>query len=181
MYKWTAHSPLNNKEAFQLLLTFYLFIAFDEGERLLFESRGRSSGQRAGCHAISCFERHLGQAGTFCLDLMCSVFSARELVSIFSYLFAYETLASLCLLQVCLSFFSQFSIKFSFLQEKLHSKIIRYVDVMFEMCSARHICFYRIQQDQLRSPYLILLQLQYIFSLLKAIYRVLFAFICHYF
>lgn len=70
--------------------------------------------------------------------------SARKLVSIFSYLFVYETLASLCLLQVCLSFFSKFSIKFSFLKEKLHFKIIGYVDVMFEMFSALHICFYRI-------------------------------------
>ena len=42
----------------------------------------------------------LDQPGTFRLDLMCSIFLARELVFIF------------CLLQVCLWFFSQFSIVF---------------------------------------------------------------------
>ena len=34
-------------------------VAFDEGERLLFESRGTSRGYRSGCHAISRFGRHL--------------------------------------------------------------------------------------------------------------------------
>ena len=42
----------------------------------------------------------LDRPGTFRLDLMCSIFLARELVFIF------------CLLQVCLWFFSQFSIVF---------------------------------------------------------------------
>ena len=41
---------------------------------------------------------HLEPTGPFCLDLMASVFLAPGLVSD-------ETLASLCLLQVCLSFF----------------------------------------------------------------------------
>ena len=47
---------------------------------------------------ISGFGHHLEPAGPFCLDLMASVFLAPGLVSD-------ETLASLCLLQVCLSFF----------------------------------------------------------------------------
>ena len=40
--------------------------------------------------------------GTFCLDLMCSVFLTRELVSILWHSFTDETLAIFCLLQVCL-------------------------------------------------------------------------------
>ena len=69
---------------------------------------------------ISRFGRHLGSAGTFCLDLMGSVFLARELVSD-------EALSSLCLLQVCLSFFSQISIKSFF---KSTSSLIVRVNVV---------------------------------------------------
>ena len=54
----------------------------------------------------------LDRPGTFCLDLMCSVFLTRELVSILWHSFTDETLAIFCLLQVCLQFFSQFSIVF---------------------------------------------------------------------
>ena len=54
----------------------------------------------------------LDRPGTLCLDLMCSVFLARELVSILWHSFTDETLAIFCLPQVCLWFFSQFSIKF---------------------------------------------------------------------
>ena len=59
-----------------------IFVAFDEGERLLFESCGTSRGYRSGCHAISRFGRHLLTGWNIFLDLMCSVFLARELVYI---------------------------------------------------------------------------------------------------
>ena len=44
----------------------------------------------------------LDRPGAFCLDLMCSVFLTREVVSILWHSFADETLAIFCLLQVCL-------------------------------------------------------------------------------
>ena len=40
------------------------------------------------------------------------------------------------------------------------------------MCSAHCICFYELR---------LTIYLNYIFSLLKAIYSVVFAFVCHYF
>ena len=46
---------------------------------------------------------------------------------------------------------SQFSIKFFFIKENFHSKIIGCVDVMLTMCPAHCICFYEFKQDQLRS------------------------------
>ena len=86
-------------------------------------------------HGLDRFGRHLGPAwptsspglfpffkgkalgtrlrpGTFCLDLMCSVFLTRKLVSILWHSFTDETLAIFCLLQDCLKFFSRFSINF---------------------------------------------------------------------
>ena len=75
---------------------------------------------------------------------------------------------------------SQFSIKFFFIKENFHSKIIGCVDVMLTMCPAHCICFYEFKQDQLRSTRFNSIT-NYIFSLLKAIYSVVFAFVCHHF
>ena len=50
----------------------------------------------------------LDRPGTFCLDLMCSVFLTRELVSILWHSFTDETLAIFCSLQDCLKFFWRF-------------------------------------------------------------------------
>ena len=51
---------------------------------------------------------------------------------------------------------------------------------MLTMCSAYFICFYEFKQDQLRSTTYNYIT-NYIFSLLKAIYSVVFAFVCHHF
>ena len=64
------------------------------------------SSNRSVCHAILRFGRHLWPAGTFCLDLMCSVFLARELW----HSFKDETLARV-------------SVKFEFRYPGLTSKI----------------------------------------------------------
>ena len=55
-----------------------------------------------------------------------------------------------------------------------------YVDVMLTMRSAHCICFYGFKQDQLRSTIFNSIT-NYIFSLLKAIYSVVFAFVSHHF
>ena len=55
-----------------------------------------------------------------------------------------------------------------------------YVDVMLTMRSAHCICFYGFKQDQLRSTIFNSIT-NYIFSLLRAIYSVVFAFVCHHF
>ena len=62
----------------------------------------------------------------------------------------------------------------------LFYKIIGYVDIMLTMRSAHCICFYGFKQDQLRSTIFNSIT-NYIFSLLKAIYSVVFAFVCHHF
>ena len=67
-----------------------------------------------------------------------------------------------------------------FYMENFHSKIIGYVDIMLTMRSAHCICFYGLKQDHLRSIIFNSLT-NYIFSLLKAIYSVVFAFFCHHF
>lgn len=70
------------------------FIAFDVG-LLLFESCGRFRGYCSGCQAIA----PSWPAGAFSLDLMCSVFLPRGLVSVLWHSFTTDTiLASLCLL-----------------------------------------------------------------------------------
>ena len=51
---------------------------------------------------------------------------------------------------------------------------------MLTMCSALFICFYEFKQDQLRSTIFNSITNE-IFSLLKAIYSVVFAFACHHF
>ena len=76
-------------------------------------------------------------------------------------------------LLLCQSFAYSFSRSFQ-------SKIIGYVDIILTMRSARCICFYRFKQDQLRSTIFSSIT-NYIFSLLKAIYSVVFAFVCHHF
>ena len=60
------------------------------------------------------------------------------------------------------------------------SKIIGYVDITLTMRSAHCICFYGFKQDQLRSTIFNSIT-NYIFSLLKAVYSVVFAFVCQYF
>ena len=55
-----------------------------------------------------------------------------------------------------------------------------YVDVMLTMRSAHCICFYGFKQDQLRSTIFNSIT-NYTFSLLKAGYGVVFAFVCQYF
>ena len=77
------------------------------------------------------------------------------------------------------SFSRSFQLSF-FIQENFHSKIIGCVDIMLTMRSAHCICFYGFKQDQLRSTIFNSIT-NYIFSLLKAIYSVVFAFVCHHF
>ena len=60
------------------------------------------------------------------------------------------------------------------------SKIIGYVDITLTMRSAHCICFYGFKQDQLRSTIFNSIT-NYIFSLRKATYSVVFAFVCHHF
>ena len=67
-----------------------------------------------------------------------------------------------------------------FILEYFHSKIIGYVDIMLTIRSAHCICFYSNKQDQLTSTIFNSIT-NYIFSLLKAIYSVVFAFVCHHF
>ena len=77
------------------------------------------------------------------------------------------------------SFSRNFQLSF-FILEYFHSKIIGYVDIMLTMRSAHCICFYGFKQDQLRLTILNSIT-NYIFSLLKAIYSAVFAFVCHHF
>ena len=86
---------------------------------------------------LHCLDAILDRPGTFCLDVMCSVFLAREQVSFLWHSLADETLVIFCLLQV-----------YSF---AVFILIIGFVDVMITMCSAHCICFYEFKQDQLRS------------------------------
>ena len=89
----------------------------------------------------------------FCLDLMCSVFS-RPGTDMFVILvhrwnngdFLFTT--GLCIVFLAVSFQSSF---FIWEWEKLHSKIIGYVEIMLTMCSAHCICFYGFKQDHFRS------------------------------
>ena len=53
-------------------------------------------------------------------------------------------------------------------------------DIMLTMCFAHCICFYGFKQDQLRSTIFDSIT-NYIFSLLKAIYSVVFPFVFHHF
>ena len=53
-------------------------------------------------------------------------------------------------------------------------------DIMLTMCFAHCICFYGFKQDQLRSTIFDSIT-NYIFSLLKAIYSVVFPFVSHHF
>ena len=76
-------------------------IVFNEGEHLLIVYRTWSSNCSI-CQEISRFDAILDRPGTFCLDLMCSVFLIRELVSILWHSFTDETLTIFCLLHVCL-------------------------------------------------------------------------------
>ena len=64
--------------------------------------------------------------------------------------------------------------------ENFHSKIIGYEDITLTMRSAHCICFYGFKQDKLRSTIFNSIT-NYILSLLKAIYSVVFAFVCHHF
>ena len=66
-----------------------------------------------------------------------------------------------------------------FIWENFHSKIIGYVDIMLTMRSAHCICFYGFSQDQLYTSTIFNSITNYIFSLLKAIYSVVFAFVSH--
>ena len=120
------------------------------------------------CHAIPRFGRHLGPARTFCLDLVCSVFLARELVSILWHSFT-DFLFTTGLFIV----FSR-----SFFQEKVLFKIIGNVDIMLTLCSANCNYFYELffKKDQLRST-IFNSTANHIFSLWKAIYSVVFALI----
>ena len=77
------------------------------------------------------------------------------------------------------SFSRSFQLSF-FIQENFHSKIIGCVDIMLTMRSAHCICFYGFKQDQLRSTIFNSIT-NYIFSLLKAIYSVVFALVSHHF
>ena len=75
-------------------------------------------------------------------------------------------------------FFSQFLIDLQFLlYGKLHSKIIRHVDIMLTIYFAHGSCFDRLK---LHRPFDIS-NTNYIFSLLKAIKGVVFAIACHHF
>ena len=95
--------------------------------------------------------------------------------------FANETLAIFVYYTFVYSFSRSFQLLLLFfILENYHSKIIGYVDVMLTMCSAHCICFYEFKQDQLRSTRFNSIT-NYIFSLLKAIYSVVFAFVCHHF
>ena len=67
-----------------------------------------------------------------------------------------------------------------FLYRKIFILIIGFVDVMITMCSAHCICFYEFKQDQLRSTRFNSIKNE-ISSILKAIYSVVFAFVCHHF
>ena len=77
------------------------------------------------------------------------------------------------------SFSRSFQLSFSYIGN-FYFKIIGYVDIMLTMRSAHCICFYGFKQDQLRSTIFNSIT-NYIFSLLKAIYSVVFAFVCHQF
>ena len=90
-----------------------------------------------GSHVVSRFEHHLRLAGTFCLDLMSSVFLARDLC----HSFIDETFGSPCLLHFVYYLSNSFQFSF-FIWENLHSKIIRKVDIMLAMCSAHFIGFF---------------------------------------
>ena len=129
-----------------------MLIAVDEGERLLFVYRTWCNNCSV-CHAISRFRRHLGPAWHILSRSHVFSFFTRELVSILWH---------------------------SFTDENFHSKIIRYVDIMLTMRSAHCICFYGFKQDQLRSTIFDSFT-NYIFSLLKAIYNVVFALVSHHF
>ena len=89
----TWKTKFNSAYGIWLILTLAFFIfkhkwqwisAFDEGERLLFASPARDLADSVldamRFHGLGAILDWL--AGTFCLDLMCSVFLARELVSI---------------------------------------------------------------------------------------------------
>ena len=127
------------------------FIAFDEGEHLLFVYRTWCS-NRSVCHAISRFGRHLGSwAGlAHFASMSCDQFFAPGEGIYFLTLVRRWNVGDF-LFTTVLFIVSQFSIKFFFIKENFHSKIIGYVDVMLTMCSAHCICFYEFKQDQLRS------------------------------
>ena len=57
----------------------------------------------------------------------------------------------------------------------------RFVDIMLTMCFAHCICFDGFKQDPLNRSTIFDSIINYIFSLLKAIYSVVFAFVSHHF
>ena len=124
------------------------FIAFDEGERLLFVYRTWCS-NRSVCHTITLFGRHLGPA--WHVLPRCHVFSfSRPGTGIYFVTLVGRWNVGDFLFTTGLFIVSQFSIKF-FLYRKFFIPIIGFVDVMITMCSAHCICFYEFKQDQLRS------------------------------
>ena len=62
----------------------------------------------------------------------------------------------------------------------LEKNKIGYVVIMLTTCSEHCICLYGFKQDQLTSTIVNYIT-NYIFSLLKAIYSVVFALLCHHF
>ena len=115
-----------------------------------------SPGYRSGCHAISRFGRHLGLAAWHILPRShVFSFAHRDLVR---YLFLDTRLPQMKQGRVCVCnwfvyrFFSQFLIDLQFrLYGKLHSKIIRHVDIMLTIYFAHGSCFDRLKLHQRRS------------------------------
>ena len=160
---------------------FFRIFAFDEGERLLFVYRTRSS-NRSVCHAISRFGRYLGPAWhTLPQSHVFGSFSCPGAGIYFVSLVHRWKVGDSVYHRFVYSFPRSFQLTF-FIVGNFHSKIIVWVDIMLTMCFAhvQCICFYECKQDRLRSTIFDPIT-NYIFSLLKAIYSVVFAFVSHHF
>ena len=150
---------------------------FDEGEHLLSVCRKWSSNCSV-CQAISRFGCHLRPAWHIFPRSHVFSFSHPE-AGIYFVTLVYrwnvgDFLFTTCLFIVFLAVFNCFF----FLYRKI--SILRKSDIMLTMRSAHCICFYGFKQDQLTLTIFNSIT-NYIFSLLKAIYSVVFAFVCHHF
>ena len=127
------------------------FIAFDEGEHLLFVYRTWCS-NRLYAMRFHGLDAILDLGLAWHILPRCHVISfSRPGEGIYFLTLVSRWNVGDFLFTTVLFIVSQFSIKFFFIKENFHSKIIGYVDVMLTMCSAHCICFYEFKQDQLRS------------------------------